>query len=125
MPVGTEYRDFVLEQLEAVGPISPKSLFGGIGLYRDGLFFGLLYNEALYFKVDDATRPDFERAGMSAFKPYAGKAASRQYYQVPPEVLEDGNRLVRWAHKAIEAAGRPRVKKPAKRKSAAVPRRSR
>jgi hypothetical protein len=53
MAVSQSYRDFVLEQLGRVSPVTGKSMFGGVGLYADGLFFALIAEDRLYFKVDD------------------------------------------------------------------------
>lgn len=116
MPVSAEFRDFVLEQLESAGPVTTKSMFGGVGLYGGEDVFGIIFNDALYFKVDDSTRSDFEAAGMNAFKPFENKPPTLQYYQVPPGVLEDRDLLGEWARKAISAAGKTGKKKsPAKK----------
>ena len=61
MPVSQSYREFVLEQLGRVTPVTGKSMFGGVGIYAQGLFFALIAENRLYFKVDDATQPDFEQ----------------------------------------------------------------
>jgi DNA transformation protein len=62
--VSRSYRDFVVEQLERVSPVAAKAMFGGVGLYAQGLFFALIAEDRLYFKVDGDTRPDFERLHM-------------------------------------------------------------
>ena len=103
MPVSDGYNAFVLEQLEPVGFITSKSMFGGVGIYADGLFFALIADDRLYFKVDDTNRPDFEAAGMGAFEPY-GDGRTMQYYEVPVGVLEDADQLKAWAEKAIAVA---------------------
>ena len=121
MAISPEYREFVLEQLEPLGPISAKSMFGGVGLYREGTFFGLLYQDTLYLKVDDATRPEFEAAGMGPFKPYEKRASALQYYEVPADVLEDRERLAEWATKAVAAARRAKAKSPARARKPARP----
>jgi len=81
-------------------------MFGGIGLYRDGLFFGIVAGDVLYLKVDDTTRGEYVEAGMNAFKPYAHRAVTMRYYAVPPAVLESRTELARWAKKAIQVASR-------------------
>ena len=63
MAVSREYREFVLEQLGRVVAVTSRSMFGGVGIYGDGLFFALLDNDTLYLKVDDSNRGDFEAAG--------------------------------------------------------------
>jgi hypothetical protein len=60
MPVSPSYRAYVLEQLSGLGLVAPRSMFGGLGLYHDGLFFGLVDDDTLYLKVDKTTRPDYE-----------------------------------------------------------------
>ena len=81
-------------------------MFGGVGLYCDGVFFGILARDVLYLKVDDRNRGDYERAGMKPFKPYPHRAGTMRYYAVPVGVLEARLELVEWARKAVAAAAR-------------------
>jgi DNA transformation protein len=85
-------------------------MFGGVGIYAGGLFFALIAEDRLYFKVNDATRPEFERMGMEPFRPY-GEESAMGYYEVPADVIEDPVQLTLWAHKAIGAAARAKRKK--------------
>ena len=111
MAVSESYRDFVLEQLGRVTPVTGKSMFGGVGIYTQGLFFALIAEDRLYFKVDDATRPDFDRRGMEPFRPF-GEDSAMGYYEVPADVLEDPVQLAPWMKKAINvAAGAKRRKR--------------
>ena len=103
MAVTPSYQSFVIEQLERVASITSKSMFGGVGLYADGLFFALIGNDRLFFKVDDSNRPDFEAAEMEPFRPYGDERAMK-YYEVPIAVLEDADALQTWAKKAIDVA---------------------
>jgi DNA transformation protein len=109
------YRDFVVEQLERVAPVTAKSMFGGVGLYAQGLFFALIAEDRLYFKVDDLTRPDFERLGMEPFRPF-GEAHAMGYYEVPADVLEDAAQLAPWMKKAIDVAAKAKRGKPKRSK---------
>jgi DNA transformation protein len=106
MPVSHSYRTYVLEQLASLGGVTARSMFGGLGLYHDGLFFGLVDDDTLYLKVDDTTRGDYEAAGMGAFRPSADEGPSLSYYEVPGDVLEDAGALARWAAKAVDVARR-------------------
>ena len=103
MAVTPSYQSFVIEQLERAASITSKSMFGGVGLYADGLFFALIGNDRLYFKIDDSNRPDFEAAEMEPFRPYGDERAMK-YYEVPIAVLEDADALQTWAKKAIDVA---------------------
>ena len=104
------YRDFVVEQLGRVASVTAKSLFVGVGLYTDGLFFALIAEDRLYFKVNDDTRPDFERLGMGPFRPF-GEDQAMGYYEVPADVLEDPAQLEPWMRKAVEVARRAKSQK--------------
>ena len=105
MAVSESYRVFVMEQLGRVTAVTAKSMFGGVGIYAQGVFFALIAEDRLYLKVDDVTRPDFERQGMEPFRPF-GEESSMGYYEVPADVLEDASQLAAWVHKAIEVAAR-------------------
>ena len=106
MPVSPSYRAYVLEQLSGLGTVAARAMFGGLGLYHDGLFFGLVDDDTLYFKVDDTTRPAYEAAGSGPFRPTADDGPSMGYYEVPGEVLESREALARGAQRAIEVARR-------------------
>jgi DNA transformation protein len=87
--VSAPFKAFVLDQLEELGDVEPRSMFGGVGLYSSGVFFGLIARDVLYLKVDDITRPAYVKAGMPAFQPYPGRMkGTSKYYAVPVEVLE-------------------------------------
>ena len=103
MAVSPEYRSWVHEQLRLAGPVTGRSMFGGYGLYRDGLCFALIADDCLYFKVDDENRADYEAAGMRRFSPM-GDGRSMSYYEVPPDVLEDPEQMRVWADRAVDAA---------------------
>jgi DNA transformation protein len=109
MAVSQSYRDFVLEQLGRVIPVTGKAMFGGVGLYADGLFFALIAADRLYFKVADTTRPDFERLGMEPFRPF-GEDSGMGYYEVPADVVEDPVQLAPWMRKAIDVAANAKGK---------------
>lgn len=110
MAVSAEFRDFVLEQLRAVAPVSSKSMFGGIGLYSQGLFFALMDDDVVYFKVDDANRSDYETAGARRFAPYGDDQYSMNYYELPADVLEDEEQLRVWMKKSLDVARRKKKK---------------
>lgn len=104
MRVSEGFRDFALDQLASVKGLRPRPMFGGVGLYADEVFFGILAADVLYFKVDDSTRGEYEAAGASPFKPYPGPAMTMQYYSVPIQILEDAAMVRQWAARAVAAA---------------------
>jgi DNA transformation protein and related proteins len=102
--VSDGFRSFVLDQLSDLGDVLPRSMFGGVGLYQGGVFFGILARDKLYLKTGDANRADYVRAGMEPFKPYPDRSGTMQYYEVPVSVLESPRDLVEWARRAVAAA---------------------
>ena len=101
MPVTDSFVRFVLEQLNSVGPITPKRMFGGVGLYAGDLFFALIAGDLLYLKVDDSMRGELEAVGARPFQPYPDRGKGKmRYYSVPAEILEDSDELIAWVAKA-------------------------
>jgi DNA transformation protein and related proteins len=111
--VSAGFRSFVLDQLgRVVRNVRGREMFGGVGIYSGDLFFALIDDDTLYFKVDDNTRPDFERRKLEPFRPYGPDGEVMQYYCVPPELLDDVDLLGGWAQKAVEVARRARQRRP-------------
>jgi len=103
--VSDDYRDFVLEQLAGAGRVTSRAMFGGVGLYLDGLFFALIADDSLYFKTGDSNRPRFQSAGSRPFCPYPERPDQQMgYWEVPADVLEDADTLALWAREALAVA---------------------
>jgi DNA transformation protein and related proteins len=99
------FKAFVLDQLAALPGVRAKAMFGGDGLYQGECFFGILMAGRLYFKTNDQTRSEYLTRGMPPF--IYGKARQTtiiNYYEVPPDVLEDRDQLVAWARDAIRVS---------------------
>ena len=122
MTMSPGFRDYLLDQLQTLGPVEAKRMFGGGGLYLDGAMFGLVAGDVLYLKADDGNRAEFEARGMEPFT-YTNKARKKpvamSYHEIPDDVLEDPDALCAWAGRAWEAARRasaPRKNKKKKKK---------
>lgn len=108
--------DFVLhvcELLAPLGEVRPKRMFGGWGFYVDEVFMAIVAYDALWFKVDDGNRGQYEAAASQPFRPYADRDTTMSYWQVPGDVLNDRRAIVEWGRAAIAAAERARAKKGA------------
>lgn len=109
-----EFVNFLLEQLNPIGPVRARGMFGGHGIYLQDLMFGLVADETLYFKVDDGNRSFFEQLELPPFTyEKNGKQFAMSYYMAPPDALEDSEQLCRIAQQAVAAAIRQR--KPSKK----------
>jgi DNA transformation protein and related proteins len=103
---GSDYVDFVKDQLASLQGVSIGRFFGGIGLSCEGTQFAMIMGSSLYFVVDDSTRPKYERMGSDCFS-YStkkGRVDVRKYYAVPVEVIEEEERLVALARESIRIA---------------------
>ena len=85
-------------------------MFGGHGVYLDGLMFALIASDTLYLKVDDGNRDRYEALGIMSFRPSADRPMTMSYYPPPEDVFEDEEMLADWARAAFEAALRGRPK---------------
>jgi len=111
MPKSNEFVDYLLDLLEPFGAVSAKSMFGGFGIYRDGLMFGLVADDTLYLKVDKQSIPTFEAAGSKPFVYVKnGKSMQMSYWTSPPETLENRDDMLQWAELAWTAALRAKRK---------------
>ena len=89
-------------------------MFGGAGVYRDGIMFSLVSGDDVYLKCDETTSERFREAGCQPFV-YSkdGKPMTMSYWSVPEQALDDGELLKVWVDLAYQAA--LRAKKPRKR----------
>jgi DNA transformation protein and related proteins len=119
MAVNPDFAAFLRDQFALFGPIVIRPMFGGAGIFRDDVMFGLIAYDTLYLKTGDANREDFERKGMQPFT-YQGKSkpTSFGYYEVPADVLEDPHEMRLWADKAFDVALSARRKKTPRRRKA-------
>jgi DNA transformation protein len=106
MPLSDEFIDYIIDQLSAWGDVSARKMFGGAGLYCDGVMFGLIADDVAYLKVDDSNRKDFVKAGSSPFNPYPDKVKTTvmSYYEIPADVLENPDQLAEWAQRSLAVA---------------------
>ena len=112
MSVTPDYLRYIIDQLTSLDRVTSRRMFGGVGLYCDGLFFGIISADTVYFKVDDSNRAIYEARGMDKFRPFRDKPQlSMNYYEVPADVIEDPEELAAWARRSLAVAITP--KKPA------------
>ena len=96
-------REWVQEALGTLPELSIRRLFGGAGIYSGETIFGVIYSQRVYLKTDERTRASFEERGSEALRARSGTVLTR-YYEVPAEVLDDEDELVRWARVALDMA---------------------
>lgn len=110
-------REWLEEVLGKLPNLSVRRLFGGAGVYADETIFGVFHEQRLYLKTDERTRAAFVERGSDALRARSGSVLTA-YYEVPPEVVDDEEELLRWARQAIDVANRE-PERPRRKRSAA------
>jgi DNA transformation protein len=105
-----EYLDFVMDWLLLIDDVGSRAMFGGYGIFHQGLMFALISGDSLYFKVNASNREMYQQAGSRPF-PHG-----ISYWEVPGEVIEDNPRLLEWAGISIDIAITAAAKKKKKGK---------
>ena len=107
-----EFVSYVVELMQPIGAVSAKRMFGGYGIFLDGLMFALVADSTLYLKADSETENEFEEKGLERFKyNKKGKEYTMSYYCAPEEALEDMDEMNDWARKSCGAALRAAARK--------------
>ena len=121
MAVSAEFLEFISEQLEGFGSVDVKRMFGGAGIFREGLMFGLIADEVLFLKVDESTKPEFEAEFSTPFiYEKSGKALEMAYWRLPERLYDEPDEFIEWAHKAFGAALRADQRKPERQRKHSV-----
>jgi DNA transformation protein len=125
----SEDPDYIAELFTAFGPIKVRRMFGGAGLFADGLMIGLVDDGVIYLKADDHTIPAFESESLGPFtyETKSGTHTLASYWRMPERLYDDPDELARWARQALDVARRtvqrkssvrrPRIKTVRKRTS--------
>jgi len=119
--------EFICDLFAPFGAVAVKRMFGGAGLWSEGLMFGLVFDGAIFLKVDATSIPDFEREGSRPFVYTRAKSkgrvgrASLSYWRLPERLYDDPDELAVWAGRALAVAQSkkfaPRPRSKQKRRS--------
>ena len=113
MVASDSFTEFLREQFATLGRITTRRMFGKTGLFCDGLMFGMVRDDTLYFRVDDDNRATFREA--QAFPPLnyekKGAAIDLSFWRVPERLFDDPDEMSAWARAAQAAARRVAAKR--------------
>ncbi len=122
MAASEQFKAFLAELLEPLGPVVFKRLFSGEGISLSGVTFAFVMGQTLYLRVDDDSRPAFEDAGMEpfAYDTRRKRVTVRAFYAMPEDLYEDADEFRDWARAALaaaQAAARDKAAKKTKHKT--------
>jgi len=115
--LGGEDTERLAELFSAYGPVAVRRMFGGAGVFADGLMIALWVEGVVFLKADEHTIPDFEREGLRPFS-YETKAGTRtltSYWRMLERLYDDPDELAVWARRALESARRSSTGAPLNR----------
>jgi DNA transformation protein len=124
--MSSSFHEFVRELFAGLGQVQIKRMFGGAGVYADGLMFALLADETIYIKTDDTLKAALTEEGSGPFVwtpnkgPRAGESVEMSYWRLPEAALDDPELASRWAEKALAVARSKATAKPKAKKSRKV-----
>lgn len=115
MASSEDFVQHVCELFAPLGHATARKMFGGHGVYLDGLCIAIIADDELYLKTDDATRPAFEREGCTPFVYVRdGKAMTLSYWRAPGEAMDAPHLMQPWGRLALQAALRAQAAKATK-----------
>ncbi|AGK58737.1 hypothetical protein HYPDE_35328 [Hyphomicrobium denitrificans 1NES1] len=122
MSANDDLLDILKDALTRLGTVSGRGMFGGVGVYFDGIFFAIIDDGVIYFRTSDATRLDFEAERSRPFTYITKKGPSQlgSYWRVPERLLDDPDELRDWAKGAIAAARDVNAAKERKQRATTV-----
>src|SRR5690606_25910902 len=110
--------DAIRDLFSGLGRITIKRMFGGKGVYHDGLIIALEVDDEILLKADAFSAPEFEAAGSKQWV-YAGQIrkgkVAMPYWSIPDSAIDDADEMVDWARKAYAASLRSQKPKKSRR----------
>lgn len=104
MAVSEQTTLYIKDQLSEFADVEMKKMFGGIGIFLDGIMFGMITaQEQFMMRVGEANQQDYEAKGSKPFH-HEKKGKGMPYWEVPVDVAEDRSELKNWATKAYDVA---------------------
>ena len=101
----SEFVDYLHEVFADFGSITTRRMFGGHGIYHDGLMFALVADDMLYLKADDSSKEKFIAKELPPFEyDKKDKKVKLSYYLAPEDIYDDPDEAVYWARLAFQAA---------------------
>ena len=120
------FHAFVKELFAGMGPVQIKRMFGGAGVYAEGVMFGLLDSDTIHIKAnDDAMKAALREEGSGPFVwtpqngPRKGEKIDLGYWRLPEAALDDPDEAEKWGRSALALAKAKAAAKPERKPKAA------
>ena len=113
MTASHDFAAFLSEQLQPLGRLNFRRMFGKTGVFRGGVMFAIVADNTLYVRVDEQNRAAFKEAQAHPPLNYAkkGELIDLSFWRVPDRLMDEPDELVEWARLALAAARRVAAKR--------------
>jgi len=100
------FKQFLEELYEPLGGVTVRSMFGGLGVFKQAVMFGLVFDDVLYLRADEATAGRYadERSPQFIYKGMKGREVTMPYYRLPDRLYDDADEFIAWSNAAFAAA---------------------
>ncbi|MCW5716715.1 MAG: TfoX/Sxy family protein [Bauldia sp.] len=117
MAISPGFKVFLDEQFAPLPGVTIRKMFGGLGVFRDGIMFAMSVEDTLYLRCDGERAADFEAEGSApvVFKTHTGKDMPMPYWRAPERLFDEPEAFRDWAERAFADAWRMKVEKPARK----------
>ncbi|MFK8251623.1 TfoX/Sxy family protein [Ancylobacter terrae] len=89
----------------AFGPVAARRMFGGLGVYADGLMFAVVVDDTIYLKTDAGLAVRLEAEGARPFThERRGKPVSMGFWSIPDRRIDDPEAVAEIARAALGVA---------------------
>jgi DNA transformation protein len=114
------FNEFVQELFAGFGPVRIRRMFGGAGIYAGEVMFGLIDDETIYLKTDDALKAELQAEGSVGwvYSRAPGTWEETSYWRLPETALDDPDEAAAWARKSLAVAEAKALQKRPRRKRA-------
>ena len=121
MAVSPGFRAFLDEQFAPLPGVTIRNMFGGLGVFRDGIMFAMSVEDTLYLKCEGDRTTEFAAEGSArvVFRSQTGKDVPMPYWRAPERLFDEPEEFRMWAERAFADAWRAKVEKPAKKRGKA------
>ena len=106
MASDNSFVDEVIDRLSLLGKFTARKMFGGHGVFHNGIMIALIADNELYLKADQHSNHWFDEADLPAFtyQKADGKVFKMSYYLASESFFEDDEDTRLWTQRAIDAA---------------------
>ncbi|MCC5885437.1 MAG: TfoX/Sxy family protein [Gammaproteobacteria bacterium] len=105
----SDFLDSLHDVFSGLGPVQIRPMFGGYGVFHDGVMFALVADDEVYLKSDAKAARRHEAEGLEPFRyEKGGRSVIMSYHRAPEAIFDDPELATERAKDAFAIALRAR-----------------